>query len=216
MRAAHRLDGVRRRFGGRQRIQVRRIAVVPAEVGLVHRLRVVADGAVVVAIREHRAQRGRQLQRLGDLLGSETGVREAQRLVVEEAVGVALLFQVGEHARVAGDGPVVTREHHFGVAEALDRLVDVAAPGARVAHLGAAQRVEVVERVRHDLGAAPGLALGQVEGQLRRRLRVRRVLEDEANAVEHEFLSGVVDDRSVGSRMSMVPRAGALPSPVST
>ena len=91
-----------------------------------------------------------------------------------------------------------------------DRLVDVAAPLERVAHLRAAQRVEVVHRVRDDLGAAAGLVLGQVEGELRGRLRLGRVLEHEAHAVESRVSWGVRSTITVGSRMLIVPPPGRL------
>ena len=58
--------------------------------------------------------------------------------------------------------------------------------------------------------------LGQVEGQLGRRLGVGRVLEDEAHAVDRPSPAAVWSTISVGSRMPIVPRAGSLPSPVST
>ena len=54
--AAHRLDVLRAERLGRQRIEVRRVAVVPAEVELVDRLRVVAQRAVVAAVREAPAR----------------------------------------------------------------------------------------------------------------------------------------------------------------
>jgi len=80
-----------RRLDRRQRIEVRGVPVVPAEVQLVDGLRVVPDGAVVIAGREPGPQRRRQAQLLGDLLGRMAGVREPQRLVVDEEVDVALL-----------------------------------------------------------------------------------------------------------------------------
>ena len=85
-------------------------------------------------------------------------------------------------------------EDHLGIAEQFDGLIDVAAPAQRVAHLGAAQGVEVVQGVAHHFGAAECLPLGQVERQLRRRLRFRRVLKSEAHAVDLHLLRRVVDD----------------------
>ena len=84
-------------------------------------------------------------------------------------------------------------EDHLGVGKELQRAVDVAAPLQRVAHLGAAQRVEVVHRVRDDLGAAEGALRRQVEGHLGGRLGVGRVLEDERHAVDGHRLRRVVD-----------------------
>ena len=54
--AAHRLDVLRAELDRRQRIEVRRVAVVPAEVELVDRLRVVAQRPVVAAVREALAR----------------------------------------------------------------------------------------------------------------------------------------------------------------
>ena len=192
--AAHRGDILLRSVHRRQRIEIRRVAVVPAEVHLVHGLGVVAHGAVVAAVGEAIAQRRGQLELLGDLARRQALVREAQRLVVDVTVRVALRLQVVQRAGVAPHGPVMAREHHFHAGEAAGRIVDVAAPLHGVAHLRAAQRVEVVQRVRDDLGAAPRLVIRQVEGELRGRLRLRRVLEDELHAVEFDVLRRAVDD----------------------
>jgi hypothetical protein len=129
---------------------------------------------------------------------------------VDVAVGVALAFEERERALVAERGPVVAREHDLDVREALDRVVDVAAPLEGVAHLGSAQGVQVVHRLVDDLGAAIRLLHRQVEGELRRRLGVRRVLEHERDAVDLERLRRSVDlvgrDREAGR-----PRERLLP-----
>ena len=85
----------------------------------------------------------------------------------------------------------------------------------RVADLRTAQCVEVVHRVRDDLRTAEGLRFRQVEGELRRRLRLGRVLEDEADSVDLHLL-GVRSTSSVGRTSPNLPRAGSFPSPVST
>ena len=102
-------------------------------------------------------------------------------------------------------------------AKRCDRVVDVAAPAQRVAHLGAAQRVEVVQRVRLTISAPQNaFCVGQVEGQLGRRLRVRRVLEDEAHAVDRPSPAACGRRARSARRCRSVPRAGCLPRPVST
>jgi hypothetical protein len=75
-RAADRLDELRAELGGRERVEVRGVPVVPAEVELVDGLRVVAQRAVVAAVREHLRELRRQLDLLGDLARRVALVRE--------------------------------------------------------------------------------------------------------------------------------------------
>ena len=66
-------------------------------------------------------------------------------------VDVALLFQIGERFVAPPDWPVMTGELNFQqIAEEVDRFVDLGTPGQRVAHLGTAWRINVVQMVRCD------------------------------------------------------------------
>src|SRR5262249_56320184 len=94
-----------------QRVEVRRIAVVPAEVELVDGLGVVPHRPVVAAVRERLRELRRQLELLRDLARRRALVREAQRLVVDVAIGVALALQEGERALLTEDGPRGARGH---------------------------------------------------------------------------------------------------------
>ena len=110
---------------------------------------------------------------------------------------------------------MVRREDDVGVAaEEVERLVDVARPGQRVADLRAAQRVDVVERMGRDLRHAQGPVVREVEAQLGRRLGPRRVLEDDAQPVDHQLLPGLGDDvrgreQGHGARRGELREAGA-------
>ena len=70
------------------------------------------------------------------------------------------------------------------VAERLERLADVARPQIAVAHLGAADGVEVVHGVRHVLGHVEHAELREVHQHFRRRLGARHELEHDLDAVD--------------------------------
>ena len=191
--ATHGLDIAFSEFLGWQRVEVGGIRVVPAEVELVHGFGVVAQRAVVTAVGELRGELRRELELLRDLARRCALVGEAQCLVVRVAIGVALALEETDGAFVAEDRPVVAGEDDFHVAETADGFIDVAAPLERIAHLGAAQRVEVVHGAVHDLGTAPGLPCRQVEGEFRGRLGFRGVLEHELHPVDLHLLRCAVD-----------------------
>ena len=59
----------------------------------------------------------------------------------------ALLLEVTHGLVVAPHRPVMLRNHHVGLAaKALERIAQVLRPALRVAHLGAAQRVQIGDR----------------------------------------------------------------------
>ena len=88
--AAERVDVAGGQLGGRMRPQPRRVAVEPAHVALVDRLDVVADRAVVAVGAPRVGQGRRQLDHLGDLGARVALVEQAQGLVVQVGVEVAL------------------------------------------------------------------------------------------------------------------------------
>ncbi len=145
--AAHGFDVAPCRSLGRQGVQVGGVAVEPAEVVLVDRLGVVIHGSVVAAVREGPRKALGQLDLLGHLEHGVAVVRQAQRLVVDVLVDVALLLQILDDPLSAPGGPVVAGEEHFRIAEEGDGLVDVGAPAQGIAHLCAAQRIDVVQHV---------------------------------------------------------------------
>ena len=214
--AAHRVDVAGRLLHGRQRVEVGGIRVVPAEVVLVHRLRVVTDRSVVAAHREVARERSGELELFRDLARRRAAVREPQRLVVQVLVRVAVLREVRERAFVAEHRPVVTRERDLGVAEARDRVVEVAAPEQGVAHLRAAQRVQVVERVGRQLGGAVRLLWRAGRRSAPRAPPSSARTGTRSRTPSIVIACGVRSTRSVGSTKPSVPTAGALPSPVST
>ena len=89
-----------RRRHRRQRIEIGRIGVVPAEISLIDRLGVVAERAVIAARRPFAAARlGGRCERLGDLGRPSALVQQPQRLVVDELVEVALLLRDSRRTR---------------------------------------------------------------------------------------------------------------------
>ena len=78
-------------------------------------------------------------------------------------------------------------------AEQLDRLVQVARPDPRVAHLGAAEGEEVVQVVGRVLGHAEGTVVGEQEVHLGRCFRAGGDLEEDPHAVDRLLLTCVGD-----------------------
>ena len=74
-------------------IKVSGVAVVPAQVALVHRSCVMPGSAVVTAVVETGLQRGRQFQLFGDLTRGQALVEQAHGLILQVFVSIALHFQ---------------------------------------------------------------------------------------------------------------------------
>ena len=125
------------------------------------------------------------MQCLGDLCRRVAVIQEPQRLVVDKLVHVALrLEQLGD-ARLTCDRPGVLADHDISpVAEGIECLADVARPQIAVAHLRAAYRVEVVHGVVHVLGHVEHAELREINQHLGRRLRARRHVEGDLDAVD--------------------------------
>ena len=86
-------------------------------------------------------QRRRHLQDVGDLGADQALVHQAEGLIVQVAVQVPLLREVGDDVVPAPGWPVVRGERDVGVrAEQLDGFGEVAGPDPGVADLRAAQR----------------------------------------------------------------------------
>ena len=79
------------------------------------------------------------------------------------------------------------------MAEEVDGLGQVAGPAVGVTHLGAADRQDVVHRVRRVLRRAQRLEVWEVEVHLRRRLGAWGDLEHHRDAVDHQLLAGRTD-----------------------
>ncbi len=121
-------------------------------------------------------------------------VHQAHALVVDVLVEIALVREGPGHARPAPRGPVVLRDEHVAVgAEALERVAEMRRPGARVAHLGAAEGQQVVHRLGGVLGQIQHPLLRQEEVQFGWRLGVGRELEHHRHAVDDARLEGLGD-----------------------
>ena len=181
-------------FSRRVRMKVARVAVVPAEVSLIHRFHVVNQAAVVAnRVALLVVLRGRA-QQLCDLGGHVPMVGEAKRLVVHPPVQIALPTEKLAHVFGAPARPMVRGEHDLGaITEQLDGVVDVGAPRQRVARLCSADRNQVVHVVRAILRHAQPTVIGEEEVHLRRCFGLRRQLEDDANAVDDQLLASERD-----------------------
>ena len=90
---------------------------------------------------------------------------------------------------------MVLGEHHVGLGrEPVARLVEVLGPGIGIAHLGAADRIDVVQVVGGVLGQVQRAQAGIEHVHLGRRLGVRRELEDHLDAVDGVQLDRLLDD----------------------
>ena len=86
---------------------------------------------------------------------------------------------------VSPDRPVMLRDDDLRVsAEPVERVAEVLRPAFRVAHLRAPQRQQVVQRMRRVLGDVEDVQLREKEVHLGRRLRGRREMEDDVDAVD--------------------------------
>ena len=162
--------------------------------------------AVVAAVVPLLVELGRQLDHVGDLDAGVALVQQVQRLVVDVLVKVALLLPVVDDLVVAPHRPVMALELHVGlVAVEIDGLVEIARPLERIAHLRAAQREDVVQRVGGVLRHPHGAELREVGVHLGRGLGAGRHLEHHAHAVDGDFLAGPLD---LAGRLDQAGRSG--------
>ena len=183
------------------------VAVPHAQFLGVHGAHVVVQRAVVAAVEPLAAQLLGQLDHLGRLERGVALVRQPQRLVVDVLVGVALGLDERDDLVVAPHRPGVRAVVHLGlVAPAFERLVEVAGEVAGVAGPGAAQGLDVVQRVVGVLRAGQRLELRDPDVHLLRRLGVRGVEELELEAGELALGAGLGDAvgrRDVGDRRTV-------------
>ncbi|MCY1276462.1 hypothetical protein D9M70_251270 [compost metagenome] len=195
----------------RHRIQVGRVGVVPAQVLLVDGLGVVAERSVVAARGPVVAQGSRQTQRFGNLGRLVAVVEQAQALVIDELVGIALLPEEGLHACLAIDRPGMLGNRDLGpVTETRQCLVDRPGPGVAIADLGATDRVKLVQRGGRQLGAVEHLFRREVHHHLGRRLGALREHQLHLDTVDVQRLAILFDqprrrnqrDRADGQRLA--------------
>jgi hypothetical protein len=151
--AAHIFDVFLAGLDRRQGIEIGGIGVVPAEILLVDRFHIMPDMAVVTACVPGAFKACRQADGLGDLGGRQPVVHQADGLVVREFIEVALLADHGVDARFAPDRPVVLAAHRVcSSAPHPQRLAEIFRPRQRIAHIGAAERQQIVEIMRAVFG----------------------------------------------------------------
>ncbi|MNJ38149.1 hypothetical protein D3C77_329900 [compost metagenome] len=189
--ATHELDVLLPGLDRRQRMQVGRVAVVPAQVALVNRLGVVVDRTVIAAVMPLLAGAVRQLQLLGDFGHGQALVGQVQRLVVDVLEHIALVGNEFDDALLAPHRPMVLSKHNLHLAAiAVDDLVQGLPPVGGVAHLGAAQGIEVVQSVGGVLGSVEQLELWEPDQHFGWRLGARCHLELHLDAVYRAFFAG--------------------------
>ena len=114
---------------------------------------------------------------------------------MRELVEIALLADHGVDALAAPDRPVVLAAHRVGLAAPhLQRLAEIFRPGQRIAHVGAAERQQIVEIVRAVFREVQQLVARDEEMHLRRRFAVRRHLEFEFEPVDDALVAGRDDE----------------------
>ena len=196
-----------------QHVQVRGIAVEPAQIIVVHGLGIVVEAAVIAAQAEDPLQFGRQTQGLRDLQHGLAFIGQMQGLVIDVAVQVPHQAQLGTHPFRSPDGPVVHAVQDLRLAApALQALVQGTAPAQGIARLGPAQGVEVVHGVGAVLGGGQGLELRDVPVHLRRGLGVGCQLEDEGQAVQLQGLA-ILFDEVGGLQQARRAAGGGQPQP---
>ena len=203
-----------RAFGGRERVEVHGVGVVPAHVLLVHGLRIVRYGAVVLAGVPVFLQRLGQLDHVGDFVRGVALIEVGQRLVVDELVHRSGVFEVFDSNLIAPVRPVVGLEHHFRlIAVEGDGLSDVLRPSRAVANRRTAQGVEVVQRAGTVFRHPQRTKLWEPSVHLGRSLGTGRHLEFHLDAVDGELRAGLLDlirRREVGHGACGLTHADAL------
>ena len=170
--------------------------------------------AVIAAHREPAGERVRQDNRLGDLVRPKAAGRQAQGLVVDVFVDIALGDEEIVDFVCPPDRPMMAVEGHLRApAEDAAGFFYPCRPGQRVTHLRASQGVEIVQIARDKLGTAPGPKIREEHRQLGRGFGVRRVLELHPDAIDLQHLAGVVDDDiglsdGVAAQRGMLAKAG--------
>ena len=180
------------------------VAVVKAEVLLIHGAAVDLHRAVVRPQIPAARQLRRQLHAAGDLLRRKPLIREQKRLVVDPAVGRGGVAHEVVSLRMAGDvavRPVVRlKDDVRAVAPAHERVREIARPRGAVAHLRAADGVEVVERPVAQLRHPESAVGGEVVDHLRRGLGLRREHEGNVQPVDRERAVALDIDRRARER----------------
>ncbi len=108
-----------------------------------------------------------------------------------EFIEIALLADHGVDALGAPHRPMVLAAHRVGLAAPhLQGFAEIFRPGQRIAHVGAAERQQIVEIVGAILGEVQQLVARNEKVHFRRRLGVRRHLEFEFEPVDDALVAG--------------------------
>lgn len=125
-------------------------------------------------------------------LGADLAVvQHGKCLVIDEFVHGGRVHHVVVDRRVSPMGPVVALERDLHIAVVKGHgLGDVLRPRVAVAHLGAAQRVQVVQRAGAVFGNPQRAPVGDPRVHFRRRFGAGRQLELHAHAVDGQSFAG--------------------------
>ncbi len=209
--SAHRLDIAFRGGLRRQLVQVCGVRVVPAEIALVDRLRIMAHRAVIAAVVPLLRQHVGQLQHFRDLARDEAGVHQPDRLVVQEFVGVAMVREESHDLFRAEARNAMRGKHHVAFPrEEADRFRQVIRPGLRIAHQRAARGQQIVHAEVRVLRHEDRAVIRQKEVHLGGGFRSRRDLEHHPHIAHGQFLSRM---RDVDGRRDQRGRAHGGPRP---
>src|SRR5262249_10503114 len=92
----------------------------------------------------------------------------AQRLVMQIFIHVPLLGEKVLNTLIAPHRPVMLSKNDIKlIPKQFDCQIDRLPPGGSIAYFGTAQRIEVVQVVRHILSRAQSMELGEVEEHFR-------------------------------------------------
>ena len=106
---------------------------------------------------------------------------------MNELIGVSLFDNKVLDIGSAPDRPMMLIEHHFGVFDMAQRVVQIRRPLGGISHLRTAQGVQVVQSMAHDFSAAKRFEVRQIENELRGRLAARHVVKNKTNAINEQF-----------------------------
>ncbi|CAI8178026.1 MAG: Uncharacterised protein [Alphaproteobacteria bacterium] len=175
----------------RQRVQIGRHTVKIAEIEIVNGAHIMAHRAVIIAIVKLLSQRGRQIQHVGNLGRRMAVVHQPHRLVVHEAIHVALLGDIIIARFATPTRPMVRAEHHIHtIAEQFQHIGEMARPNQRIAGFRTTRRIEIMHHAIDFFGHAQRIPFRQIEHKLGRGFRPRGQLKFNLHPVQHQLLAG--------------------------
>ena len=173
------------------RIEIGGHGIIPAEIILINRLRVMAVGAVITLVEPLVGNRRRRFQVFSDFRLRHPLIHHPDRLVVQIAVVIALARQPALDLGLPETRPAMARcDCVAAVGVKIDGLVQKACPSMGIAHLRPARGQDIVERAGRNFGGEERFGRRNVNIHFSGSFGRRHHLELQANAIHDPDLTG--------------------------